>query len=225
MSRSAHLLGSTLPWNLTSGGATPRRRTFSMDPVSAILGIGLPLLLALATAGVSIGFAMTSSDSVGFLIAKACFAVAALDVVAFAIYWAVATRQQLPLNIVIPALIAAIAVPVLVISLQWLQHVEAQLSTRLYPGNEKSQGLPFDVDVPKDALRVVLGTNLAWTTKMPQAILRMAGETMIEIDREPGPLKHVEETAPSGVGKILARNRRPIEIQSDDASTNRPQRD
>jgi hypothetical protein len=156
-----------------------------MDPITAVLGIGLPVLLALVTAGTGIGFAMTSSEAVGFLVAKACFAAAAFDVFAFAVYWVVVTRQQTPWNIGIPTILAVIAVTTLVLSLQWLGNREIQLSTWLYPGKEPTPDLPFKADVPKDALRVILGSNLAWTTKMPQVILMMAGDKMIEIDRSP----------------------------------------
>jgi hypothetical protein len=140
--------------------------------------------LAFVTAGASIGFAMTNSESAGFLVAKACFAAAAFDVVAFAIYWVVATRQQMPWNVAIPTILAVITVPVLVLSLQWLANLEIQLSTRLFPGNE-TPTLAIKADIPKDALKVILGSNLAWATKMPQVILMMSGDKMIEIDRDP----------------------------------------
>jgi hypothetical protein len=156
-----------------------------MDATTAVWTIGFPLLLALVAIAVGVGFAMTSSDSPGFIVAKACFAAAAFDVVAFAVYWVVATHQPMPWNVAIPTVLAIIVVPALVLSLQWLGNVEIQLSTRLYPGNEPSPPLPFKVDVPKDAMQVILGSNLAWTTKMPQTILMMAGEKIIEIDKEP----------------------------------------
>jgi hypothetical protein len=157
-----------------------------MDTNTVVWGFGFPLLLALVGLGIGLAFAMTDSESTGFLVAKACFSVAAFVVVAIAIYWALATSQPMPWNIIIPTIAAVIAVPILVLSLQWLGHIEAQLSTRLYPGNEPTPALPVKVDVPKDALQVILGSNLAWTTKMPQTILKMAGEKMIEIDRVPG---------------------------------------
>jgi hypothetical protein len=154
-----------------------------MDPITAVLGIGLPTLLALVTAGASIGFAMTSSESAGFLVAKACFAVAALDVVAFSVYWVVATRQQMPWNIAIPTILAAITIPALVLALQWLGTLEIQLSTRLFPGNGPTPLTPVD-DAPANALKVFFGSNLAWATKMPHTILRMMGDPMIQIDRD-----------------------------------------
>lgn len=117
-----------------------------MDPITDVLGIGLPALLALAGAGASIGYAMTSSESSGFLVAKVCFALAAFDVVAFAIYWVVATRQNLPWNLVVPTIAAVLAVPVLVICLQWLGNLEIQLSTRLFPSNLPTPRMP---DVPQ----------------------------------------------------------------------------
>lgn len=156
-----------------------------MDTNTIIWGVGFPLLLFFVALGAGTAFAMTSSESVGFLVAKACFAAAAFDVVAVAVYWAIATQQKGLWGVVIPTVSALVVVPGLVLSLQWLGNIEVQLSTRLYPGDEKTV-LPFKVDVPKDTLQVILGTNLAWPGKFPQTILRMAGEKMIEIDKEPG---------------------------------------
>jgi hypothetical protein len=155
-----------------------------MDTNTVIWGFGFPLLLALVVLGISLAFSMTDSESTGFLIAKASFAVAAFDCVAMPIYWVLATRQPTPWNVVIPTIVAAIIVPALVLSLQWLARVEAQLSTRLYPGNEPMPALPFKADVTKDKLQVILGTNIAWPGKFPQTVLRMDGEKMIEIDKD-----------------------------------------
>jgi hypothetical protein len=156
-----------------------------MDPITAVLGIGFPVLLALVTAGASIGFAMTSSESAGFLVAKACFAVAAFDLVAFAIYWVIATRQPMPWNIVIPTILAVVAIPALVLSLQWLGTLEIQLSTRLFPGDFPTPQLPIaGTQIPEKALKVFLGSNVAWATRMPHTILMMGGETMIQIDKD-----------------------------------------
>jgi hypothetical protein len=153
-----------------------------MDATTIVWTIGFLLLLAFASVAVGTGFAMTSSDSPGFWIAKACFAGAAVVAVAFAVYWVVATRQPLPWNVSIPTVIALITVPSLVLALQWLGNLEVQLSTRLFPG--KAQTPPLPMPTPDNALKVFLGwRGIAWTTKMPHTILEMAGDKMIEINR------------------------------------------
>lgn len=73
--------------------------------------------------------ALRAFESTGFLVAKACFAVSAFDLVAIAIYWTLATDQRMPWNVAIPTIAAIISVPLLVLSLQWLGRIEAQLST------------------------------------------------------------------------------------------------
>jgi hypothetical protein len=156
-----------------------------MDIPTVFWAIGFPLLLFLVGTGTGVGFAVTSSDSIGFMVAKACFVAAAFDVVGFGIYWAVATRQVLPWNVAVPAITAVIAIPALVLSLQWLGNIEISLSTRLFPGNAPDPTLPVrGVEVPPDALKVFVGSNLGWTTRFPYTILKLAGEKMIEIDRE-----------------------------------------
>jgi hypothetical protein len=152
-----------------------------MDATTIILGIGFPLLLFFVAVGAGTAFSMTSSDSVGFLVAKACFSTAAFDVVAMAVYWAVAIQRKASWSVAIPTVAALIAVPSLVLVLQWLGNMEVQLSTRLFPGNTTT---PHIVGIPENALKVFHGTNVSWTTKMPLTILRMAGEKMIEIYRD-----------------------------------------
>jgi hypothetical protein len=155
-----------------------------MDTTTVIWVIGFPLLLFFLAIGVATAFAMTSSDSAGFCVAKICFSAAAFDVVAMAVYWAVATQQRAMWNVVIPTVAALIAVPSLVIALQWVGNIEIQLSTRLFPGNEPTPHIANQkTPIPENALKVFYGTNVAWTTKMSVTILMMAGEKMIEIDR------------------------------------------
>jgi len=89
---------------------------FNMDTNTIIWGIGFPLLLFFVALGAGTAFAMTSSESIGFLVAKACFAAATFDVVAVAVYWTLATRQSLPWNIAVPTIAALIAFPSVQIS-------------------------------------------------------------------------------------------------------------
>ena len=148
-----------------------------MDTTTVIWVISFPLLLFFVAVGVGTAFAMTSSDSVGFWVAKACFSAAAFDIVAATIYWAVATQQKASWDIMIPTAAALIAVPSLVLALQWLGNIEVQLSTRLFPGNAPTPCIANQKSpIPENALKVFYGTNVAWATKMPITILMMAGK-------------------------------------------------
>lgn len=156
-----------------------------MDTI--IWAFGFPVLLACITLGVGTGFAVNSPDSMGFLVAKTCFVAATFVAVALIVYWVVVSRQAFPLNITLPALMALIAVPALVVGLQWMQGAELSLSTRLMPGNGPTPVLPpsmRDNALPPTALKVFLGSNLAWATRMPHTVLMMGGEKMIEINRD-----------------------------------------
>lgn len=162
-----------------------------MDTTTVVWGIGFPLLLFFIGLGAGTAFAMTSSDSIGFLVAKACFAAATLDCVVVAIYWVISTQQPMPWNVVIPTIAAIIVVPALVLSLQWLSGVEAKLSMQLIAGKEPTPKIPImppwmaaKIKIPDDALKIFLGSNMAWTTKFPHQILEMAGEKMIEINKD-----------------------------------------
>jgi hypothetical protein len=160
------------------------REDFGVDTNWVIWAFGFPILLCLLGAASGTVFAMTDSDSAGFIIVKTCLIFAAFDVVAMSIYWALATRQGLPWNLVVPGIAALIAVPLLVLSLQWVSYREAWLSTQLFPNDLPDPPLPPQIkQVPNNALKIFFGSNLAWATRMPHTLFRMAGESMLEIDR------------------------------------------
>ncbi len=59
----------------------------------------------------------------------------------------------------------------------------------LVPAHRPTPPLPPGLNaaqIPKDALKVFLGSNVAWATRMPHTVLTMAGEPMITIDRKKG---------------------------------------
>jgi hypothetical protein len=81
--------------------------------------------------------------------------------------------------------VAIIAVPALILSLQWVSYREIWLSARLFPGAGKTPDQPqLPPTVGPDALKVYFGGNVATSTNLPTAILRILGETMIEVNRE-----------------------------------------
>ncbi len=156
----------------------------TMDSTVVVWGISFPLLLFFVALGAGTAFAMTSSDSIGFWVAKACFAAAAFDVIAITVYWAVAMEQKAPWRIAVPTLAALVVVPALVLSLQWLGEIKIRLSTRLFAADDPTPTIGAFV-VPKKALAVFHGKNVAWSsTDMPMSVLTMAGEKMIEITKD-----------------------------------------
>jgi hypothetical protein len=162
-----------------------------MDATTVVWTIGFPLFLAFLGTAAATGFAMTNSESIGFVVAKACFILAAFDLVGFSIYWVVATKQQIPWNLILPTCAAVIAIPTLVLSLQWLENLEIKLSNRLFPSNIPMPTLPQlerhpEDTPPADALKILFGYNLAYAQQFPFTLLAMAGDAMIQIDKERG---------------------------------------
>jgi hypothetical protein len=156
-----------------------------MDVKTVIWAICFPLLLFFIAVGVGVAFAITNSDSIGFLVAKVCFTAAAFVFIAATIYWVMSIRESVALKVAVPTIVAVIAVPALVLSLQWLNNIEVKLSARLFPGNESTPPLPNPgVEIPKDALMIFFGSNISWASKMPHTLIVMAGEKIIEIDRD-----------------------------------------
>ncbi len=156
-----------------------------MDTNTVLWGIGFPLLLFFLALAIGTIFAMTSSESVGFLVAKISTVLAAIDLIAMAVFWALATRQTLPWNVVVPGLAAIVAIPGLVVGLQWIADREIWLSSRLFPGYEAAPPIPgARIEIPKDVLKVFYGGNVAIATTTPYTVLQLAGEKMIEIGRD-----------------------------------------
>jgi hypothetical protein len=155
-----------------------------MDATTIIWTVAFPLLLFFVAVGVGVAFAMTNSESIGFFVAKACFAAAAFDVVAFAIYWTVASRLSLTASVALPTIAAVIAVPCLVLSIHWLNGIEAKLSTRLYPGEEPMPGASVDTKIPNDEFRIYAGTNVAVSNNMPYSLAKIFGEDLLQVDRD-----------------------------------------
>lgn len=162
-----------------------------MDTNIVIWGLAFPLLLFFLAIAFGTGFAMTSSESIGFVVAKIAFIFAAIDFVGVSVYWAIATRKPMPWNAIIPTFAALIAVPALVLGLQWLGSLEIKLSNRLFPGNIPTPTLPQverhpESKPPADALMILFGYNLAYAQHFPFTLLTMEGDAMIRIDKGKG---------------------------------------
>jgi hypothetical protein len=163
---------------------------------TVVWGIGFPLLLFFVALGAGTAFAMTSSESAGFWVAKVCFSAAAFDVVAMTIYWVAASRQPMPWNLILPTIAAIVVVPGLVLSIQWLSKIETQLSTHLIPGNQPTPPIPGRQDRSEamikainDSLKIFYGTNASLVmpnTASPHTVLSMAGEKLIQLERGKG---------------------------------------
>ena len=129
-------------------------------------------------------FAMTDSESVGFAVARACFIAAAITFVGFSVYWMGESKLSTLSIIIFGAIIGVISIPCLGLSLLWAKTTEMRVALRLFPDDLPTPRLPMDVKIPDNALRVILGSNVAWATKMPHTILMISGEPLISIDRK-----------------------------------------
>jgi hypothetical protein len=155
-----------------------------MGPFEITIGVGLAILLALL--GIGVGLAMTAADPNGFLVAKICFVFSALDIVGFAVYLLSRNTDNPFWRTVAAGAIGMVTIAALVWVLSWLNYREALTSTILTPGNQPTPIHPLVRGLPDNALLVLLGSNLAWATKMPHTVLMMGGEPIITIDRRRG---------------------------------------
>lgn len=153
-----------------------------MDTPAIFWAIGFPLWLFFIALGVGTVFAMSDSESIGFLVSKLCFIGAAATFIGFSVYWIVTARLALSLAIVLAALIGIVSIPSLILALAWVRTTEIRLSSRLVPADlpDPSQW----PGIPANALKVFIGSNVAWATTMPHTVLMMNGDPMIAIDRD-----------------------------------------
>jgi hypothetical protein len=158
-----------------------------MSSLEFFAGVALPVLL-------TVFFAVTPSrvSSRGFGLCRAFLALAVIDAVGCLGVW---LRQR----DVIDALWWTAAVggavllgPLSLAGLRWVDRHEQEASSRLVPGKLPRPRLSTTGTIPDDALVVMLGSVVAWTTRLPHTILTMGSQPMLAIDRH---MKRTDELA------------------------------
>jgi len=146
-------------------------------------GIGFPILLAALGSGTT--FAVIDSTAGEFTFARICFLAAAFDATGFLIVWLwLVSKGPLVSRLLLGVAGAAIILPGADVALQWVDLREVQLSKTLRPRNVQTPPIPADCKVPKGAVMVFLGSNLAIATKMPSTIIQMGDQDMLAIDMD-----------------------------------------
>ena len=146
-------------------------------------GIGFPILLAALGSGTT--FAVIDSTSAEFMFARACFLVAAFDGAGFLAVWLWhVSKSHLLLRLACGAVGAGVILPGAAIALQWVDLREVRLAMTLTSKNVQTPLIPPDCEVPKGAVMVFLGSNLAIARKMPSAIIQMGGQEMLTLDMD-----------------------------------------
>ena len=154
-----------------------------MDATFAYWAVGFPLFLILVMTGIATVAVLSDSQSVGFAIARICFILATVTFIAFSVYWLYVAGLPLRITVILSAGIG-LSIPALMASLYWVQHTENILSTKLFPADLPSPPLPPNVSIPDGALRVYLGTSIAWATFTPFNVITVANEPLIQINRD-----------------------------------------
>jgi len=76
----------------------------------------------------------------------------------------------------------------LLVAFRGVDNRELRDSTRLRPGRLPTPQIPPHptpaFTVPANALMVFMGTNVAWSTRMPHTILQMGGKQILRVDRD-----------------------------------------
>lgn len=145
--------------------------------------IGFPILLAALGSGTT--FAVIDSSSAEFMFARICFVVAAFDAAGFLAIWLwLVSKRPLLFRLALGAVGAAVLLPGMGLALQWVDLREVQLSKTLTSRNVETPPIPADCKVPKGAVMVFLGSNLAIATKMPSTVIQMGDQEMLAIDMD-----------------------------------------
>lgn len=153
-----------------------------MDTPSILLGIGLPLLI-----GAGMALAASDASEIEFWVARAFFVLAALDAAAFAVWSLWSAEKLTAVNVTATALVGATVLVVLVVGLRWVDYREDKTIAYLRPGNGPSPSFAGRRAVPPpNSLIVSFGSNLAWGTNLPFAVLQMGEMQMLAVDRTPG---------------------------------------
>ncbi len=154
-----------------------------MDPTATYWAIGLPVFLIFVGTGVATVAPLSDSQSVGFVVGRICFILAAITFIAFSLYWLYQSRLSIWITIALSTSVG-LSLPALMASLYWIQYIENSLSTKLFPANLPSPPLPPRVTIPDGALRVYLGTSIAWATSSMFNIVVIGNDPLIQISRD-----------------------------------------
>jgi hypothetical protein len=131
-----------------------------MGPAAILLGVAFPILI-----GIGVALAVADSNEVEFWIARACFAIAALDALGFTVFWLWSAERFFTWKTVVGAVIGAATVVVLAYGLQWIDYREDKAESKLIAGTKPMPEAPPRCVIPQDALAVFLGSSVAWSTR------------------------------------------------------------
>lgn len=155
----------------------------------ALLGV----LVAVGTLMIGAGFAVggNATASVGFLAARICFAVGFTILAGALVYWIWMSGLSVTQRTLRLVVIGAVSLGGLSLCIAWVDNLEIERLPRLFAGTdpdpplpEYCQTLPDGSPFPDDALKIFMGSNLAFSTQFPHTVLKMGGTRMLTIDRD-----------------------------------------
>jgi hypothetical protein len=145
---------------------------------SIALGVAFPILI-----GLGVTIAVSDSNEIEFWVARACFILAALDALYFTVVWLWFTEELEARVVAVGAGIAAVIIVSLVYILRWVDYRQDRASTVLRPGSTSTPPLPAGCNPPADAMVVLFGSGVAWSSNFPFTILTMSGTKMLVVDK------------------------------------------
>jgi hypothetical protein len=126
-----------------------------MGPAAILLGVAFPILI-----GIGVALAVADSNEIEFWIARACFAVAAIDALGFTVFWLWSAERFVTWKTAIGAVIGAVTVVALAYGLQWIDIEKTRRPPNLWPGRSLRQIRRLDVSFQKTPL--LYFSALAW---------------------------------------------------------------
>lgn len=146
------------------------------------------LLLTLWTVLVGFGFGLAGySDGMSgeFLAAQIIFCLAAITLIVLFAYllWPGPGATDRLWRAFSLGFVAILSFFLLRVALAWVELRDSTVSVTLWPGSEPDPEGPPSCDPPANALRVYLGSTLAWATSMPYDVIVLGGEKILTINR------------------------------------------
>jgi hypothetical protein len=134
--------------------------------------------------GVAIALATTATEHAYFIAARAgnILAIALISYSLVAALWA---RKYPPLGKTISAgaIVAAAVVSIIIINF-WFVYLETKDTPKLFAGNDTDPAHLTCRMPPDGAMKIFIGSNMAWSTRFPHTVLRMGGTDMLVVDRD-----------------------------------------
>ncbi|MFM0231079.1 hypothetical protein [Paraburkholderia sediminicola] len=146
---------------------------------STLLGIG-----GIIFGSVAFAVASTATDNSLFTAARICLFIGVALIFGPILMLLWVAKYSVVARSIGLGVVSAVAVISVFLSIVWVGDLEVKNTPKLFSGDSVDPVHPTCQTIPEGALKIFLGSNLAWSNRYPHTILRVRGVDMLVIDQD-----------------------------------------